>query len=316
MEKMKHGLSTFLQWLFGIMFVLVALSIFSESNVTGYGNVVLLLFFAFGCFCIPPIRGWIIIIFTEFGLLSNNKKEFKKEMIEALKDGVLTKEKSDNLARKAYELDVPKEYLDKLRREDFEKRIKPIVTDIEETRRLSPSNEAELKKIARNLQITSEMGENFQMFRDLWKYENEGTFLLRSINVPILLRSREECYFTVPTVWQQNKTITERRGYAGASIGFRVARGVHFSVGRAVPVSKQYEAIQPVSEGEIYITNKKIVFNGEKKSTSITMGRVIQVEIYSDAVEIRKTSGKPDYFMMDGAHAEYFAAIIHKIINN
>lgn len=161
-----------------------------------------------------------------------------------------------------------------------------------------------------------EFGPEFKMFRDLWEYENNGVFPLHMTDVPILLNKNEECYFEAPAVWKQIKNVKQYKGYAGGSVGFRVAKGVRFSVGRAVPVYDQYEEMQAVSGGEIYVTNKKIIFNGATKSTNITVGRIVQLELYKDGIEVRKTSGKPDFFQMAGAHAEYVSALIHNMMNN
>ncbi|MCB9964494.1 MAG: hypothetical protein H6855_00220 [Rhodospirillales bacterium] len=284
-----------------------------------------LLFLSLGLYTVPAIRRPIRNFLKngaegfswDLSLLNptSKKHEFKKEMKAALADGVLTDDEARTLERKAEELGISDEYINKLRHEDFAKRIKPIISRIETTHRFSPDDEAELKTMAGDLKIASEFGGEFQMFRDLWTYENEGRFDLEPIDVPILTGANEECYFEAPAIWRQIKTVSKHRGYVGGSVGFRVAKGVRFSVGRAVPVRDVYEEMQDISGGEIYVTNKKIVFNGSRKSTNVTMGRIVQLELYNDGIEIRKSTGKPDFFKMAGVHAEYLAAIVHNMMN-
>ncbi len=315
MNKTKSVLWLFVQWILGLFFLLCAfVSLFGlQDNFIGF-----VITLALGVALVPPLRA----LFTSKGkkmptiALSPKKRKFKKEMSQALDDGVLTDEEARHLEQKAEELGIQDEYVDKLRHKDFEGRVKPILNDIEQTRRYSPEHEKQLKEMAEQLQIKGEFGPEFKMFRDLWEYENNGVFPLERIDPPILLKNNEECYFECPAVWKQVKTMKQYKGHTGASVGFRVMKGVRFSVGRAMPMYDEVQEMRPLSDGEIYVTNKKIIFNGSAKSTNITVGRIVQVQLYGDGIEVRKTSGKPDFFQMAGVHAEYISALIHNMMNN
>jgi hypothetical protein len=105
----------------------------------------------------------------------------------------------------------------------------------------------------------------------------------------------------------------ERTGYVGGAVSFRVAKGVRFSVGRAVPTYNEYEGLMEVSPGVLYVTSKRLVFRGSKKSASVPFGRLIDYTLYADGIELHKTSGKPDVYLMDSPDPEYIAALINVI---
>lgn len=275
-----------------------------------------LIVLALSLYCLPIVRQKLNR--ETFEKLINDakgKSELKKDIAIALEDGVLTDNEYETLKAKASELQVSEDVIDKARYKDFEKRTKSIITEVQKTRRYSPAQEDEIKRIANNLQVIPQIDHNFEICRKLWSYENNGTLEKEIHDVPIILKKGEECYFSTSATWLQVKKVTQHKGYAGASLGFRVAKGVRFSVGRGIPVKNTYEEMQPLSDGEIYITNKRIIFDGVKKSTNVTYGRLIQLELYQNGVEIRKTTGKPDFFEIPEIYAEYISAIAHDVLN-
>ncbi len=283
-KKIEHFTWLALQWLFGVVLFLAAFGslIGDDADFQIFLGV-----FALGCFSIPPIRAFFRAQFEKIAfdpsILNpfSKKQLYKKEMIMALEDGVLTEQEASDLEKTAEALGIKDSYVEKLRHKDFEGRIKPVIKRIETARRFSPDDERELSAIAEKLQINEEFGDELKVFRDLWEYENSGTFALRVIDAPILLKGDEECYFQAPAVWAQLK------------------RGEQ----------------TPMSEGSLYVTNKKIVFDGSQQSANITMGRVVQTVLYRNGIEVRKSSGKPDFFEMAEAHAEYVAALIRVIVD-
>src|SRR3546814_8716729 len=78
------------------------------------------------------------------------------------------------------------------------------------------------------------------------------------VEADIRLGRNEICYHYCPSVWLQMKTVREHHGYAGGSIGFRVAKGVTLRFGRAVPITSTREELVEKAGGELYVTNKKL----------------------------------------------------------
>src|SRR3546814_6450809 len=95
-----------------------------------------------------------------------------------------------------------------------------------------------------------------------------------SVEADIRLGRNEICYHYCPSVWLQMKTVREHHGYAGGSIGFRVAKGVTLRFGRAVPITSTREELVEKAGGELYVTNKKLAFIGQRSSTKIGRAHV------------------------------------------
>lgn len=240
----------------------------------------------------------------------SSRRKLNVLLKEKLSDGELSDDEYEELVELSDNLGVTKEQFEELRRKAFSEVIAPLLKAIKNDRRMSPEQEAQLNGMAMSHKITPRFDHSMLVFRQLWQIENTGRLELHPIDVggAIRLVKGEECYLSIPAVWKQLKKRRINTGYVGGSVGFRVAKGVTLRVGRAVPTYRETEALETISLGRLFITNKKILFIGEKKSTNITFGRLAGYEVARDAVQINKTSGKPDVFFMKTEDVEIFDA--------
>lgn len=69
----------------------------------------------------------------------------------------------------------------------------------------------------------------------------------------------------------------------------------------------------PLDTGTLYLTNKRLLFNGLKRSASINLSKIIDFKLYSDAIAIEKETGKDQFFQVsapDSMQFELWAAIL------
>ena len=229
--------------------------------------------------------------------LSTKKKVLNTIVTEALADNNITETELEAILAKKDELNLSDDDLEEVFQKQFSIQAKPVLDVINQEHRCSPEQEKELHEIAQRMKISPDFSDLY-IFKNLWHLENTQNFKPPVINVDIRLAQNEECYHMTYATWNQMKKIKERQGYVGASMSFRVAKGVNLRFGRALPVYNEYDQLSEISSGILYITNKKLIFQGNKKSTTITIGRVLSWNVFQDAIEIIKTSGKPDVFMI------------------
>jgi hypothetical protein len=111
----------------------------------------------------------------------------------------------------------------------------------------------------------------------------------------------------VSTTWHHTRVKTH--GYAGSSVSIPTGiRGVRFRFGGYTPVRS--EEMTPLASGELYVTSKRLLFNGDRRNTSMTLGKIVDCSVYTDAVRIEKSTGKPDLFSMGLGQARYITALI------
>lgn len=240
-----------------------------------------------------------------------DKKKLEKKYQEALADGIITDQEFDELKHYVKELGLKSDDLENLQSKYFKKSSDPLIKSIINNRRYSPEDEKKLLEISKNHDISLSLTGDIGIMRKLWEIENTGEFTPDTIEPSgIRLQKNEVCFYETPAVWSQLKIVKEHKGFIGSSIGFRVAKGVTLRVGRAFPVGNISEELVDICDGIFYVTNKKLQFIGSKRSTSITYKRLVNYNLFSDAIEFQKTTGKNDMFSFRSIDAEYIDAIL------
>ena len=49
--------------------------------------------------------------------------------------------------------------------------------------------------------------------------------------------------------------------------------------------------------GDLYVTSKRLFFNGAKKNISIPLGKITMFTVFKDGLQIEKEAGKDPYFL-------------------
>lgn len=251
-----------------------------------------------------------------FGLFKkrNQRNEFETLVNNALSDNVLTDDEYNEIIRKAEEYNIDKSRINELRSNHFEKAIKPIKDSILSEMKMSPEQEQEMIAIAKALGVEFQLSAKFIKCRALWAFENDLNWEPEAFDTGLVLQNKETAYTYVAASWEQLKKKRVSHGYAGGSVGFRVAKGVRLSVGRAIPITSEYEEMTEISGGILIITNKRIIFNGSKKANNTTRGRILEYNVFSDGIEIKKSSGQPDFYRMDEVDSIWTAAVMDSIL--
>jgi hypothetical protein len=238
------------------------------------------------------------------------RRAFRKAFREAVKDGALTDTEKSALSTH----EAQPSYIDEVRRQHFLDATAHLRQTIETSRRMSPEQEAELVSLAERLEITPDFGGDYEAFRDLWLAETEGRSLLRAIDPPVHLKRGESCYFAMPATWQRLKTIRQRIGYAGFSTSVRIVRGVSFRVGNVNPRFEESDELVDQAEGSLIITGSRVIFHGDRKSTTVALGRILAVEPFDGGLEISKASGPNEIFVMDALATELAVVVLEQVL--
>lgn len=237
------------------------------------------------------------------------KSKAKKIVRQALADNVLTEEEIKQIDEAASKAGLSKQEISEIRQAHYMAAIQPVLNRVKRARRFSLDDEAEIQKLSENLHVVPDFAP-LVPYRKLWEIETTGIFEPEPIDVEIRLGKNEQCYYVCQAVWAQIKTKRARTGYVGGSVGVRVAKGVTLRFGKAVPTYDEREEMTDISGGDLYVTNKKLIFDGDQRSTNITYGRLVNYELFTDGIGIKKTSGKPDFFRMDAIDIEFVDALL------
>lgn len=182
--------------------------------------------------------------------------------------------------------------------------------------KISPDEWEELTAIAKNLDDNMKFDEKtkakVEKLKFYWLIEN-GELPVKEVSIN--LQKNEHCYFTSNADWLENRTVTNRINYGGPTARIKIIKGVYYRAGSIGVQRITSEQLQLIDSGKLYITNKRIIFVGNKKNSNIQLSKILSINPFSDGVSIEKDSGKSPIFRLS-ANADILAMILGRVIND
>lgn len=68
-----------------------------------------------------------------------------------------------------------------------------------------------------------------------------------------------------------------------------------------------------IHNGNLYLTNKRIIFTGSKKNSNIRFEKILSITPYADGVEIDKEAGKTPLLQL-AEKADVFCIILERLL--
>lgn len=182
----------------------------------------------------------------------------------------------------------------------YEKKLEQFGED----KYLTPEEEEELEKLKKELSLTeSDLQKTQSELLRLRRFTALKNGYLPELTPDILLQKNEKLHYEVYCSLMEEK---HRTRYVGGSQGvnFRIMKGVYYRVGgfRGNRVVEEFKEI--TDSGFLYITNKRIIFNGSKKNVTYAIPKIVNMIRYSDAWQFQKENeSKPKYFIINDSDA-------------
>jgi hypothetical protein len=181
---------------------------------------------------------------------------------------------------------------------------------------LEPEEEHELAALARALgddnTLDGALRYRLNRCRMMWMVKH-GT--LPTISPDISLSHREECYMQRSVDWYEMRRLRLGVAYAGPSLRLRIAKGVYWNMGTFARAPITTDQLQKIDSGTVYITNRRLLFDGALKNAAIKLDKIINISPYTDGVGIEKDAGKsPILGFTDDI--EMFCAVLARAVND
>jgi hypothetical protein len=74
-------------------------------------------------------------------------------------------------------------------------------------------------------------------------------------------------------------------------------KGLHWRYGWIAVQKVTTDVMTQVGTGNLYVTNKRVFFDGTKKNISIPLGKITNFTVFKDGLQIEKEAGKDLYFI-------------------
>ena len=233
----------------------------------------------------------------------------------ALEDRNLTDEEEAFLVQLGEDLRLPTEISESIFASKAQEIVQRALHEATSDQRLSPSEETEFQALAKNLGVEvthdDETHRVLERMRLYWRLE-EGD--LPVVDVDIKLQRRETCHFTADVDWLEHRKVTRRYNYSGPTARIRIVKGVYWRLGSMAIKPTSEDVLQHIDSGTIYVTNKRVLFRGERGNKSLRLNRIIDVEAYRNGVQIEKDRGKNPFLQFEPG-ADVMGMILERAID-
>lgn len=178
--------------------------------------------------------------------------------------------------------------------EECKKKIQAYVDKLVEKRRMSPDEEKTLNDMISGLGIDTHFTDaGLSKLRHFWEIESGK---LVPIDTPVNLQKNECLYYASKIEWYEERSRTTYVSYGGLTTNFRICKGVSLRAGNIAPARHSEEYMKLIDSGDVYFTNKRIVFTGTHGNKTIPWSKILDFTPYADGVEIGKDTGKKPFF--------------------
>jgi hypothetical protein len=238
---------------------------------------------------------------------SSRRKLLEEKVDEMLATGPIDDKAALELASYAVAVKLDPSELTEIQQEKFSAEFEPIKRRIAAAMMLTDEDMEEEQALARKYGIQPQLTGDADTFRAIYLVETKGQ-LPPTLATDMMLDANESAYYSVPTTWHQPRV--KKVGYSGASLSLPTGiKGVRYRFGSYTPINSS-EEMTPLTSGTLYVTSKRLLFNGETRNTAINLAKIVDCHMYADALKVEKSTGKPDLFSMGLPQARYILALI------
>lgn len=179
---------------------------------------------------------------------------------------------------------------------------------------ISPDEEAAILRAAKALNVTLQWSDEYRKRWDRYRlYWDLQYGPLTPVTVRIRLQKTEQCYFSAPAVWFEERSRTRSVSYHGPTARIRLAKGVYWRAGNINLGRRTEQYMKRVDQGTIYFTNKRIIFTGDARSTNIRLTRVLDFHPSADGIEIVKDAGVNPIFRI-ASDIDIAAIVLNRVL--
>jgi hypothetical protein len=237
------------------------------------------------------------------------------EVKETIKDGQLDIIKKENLKKLQSDLLLPDNLAQSILSDKTTEVYEKYLDDAIKDERLSIDEELELERIAKNLGIDPKYSdnkkENLNRYRLYWQIENG---YLPILTPDIAIQKTETLHFRSDIDWLEQRRITKRINYWGPVARIKIMKGVYYRIGSIGGERVSEDSWQMIDRGVLYLTNKRIIFIGQRGDKNIPINKILDFKPYKNGIDIQKDSGESPFLKFEN-NIDLFSMILARIMS-
>lgn len=245
---------------------------------------------------------------------AKNKKQFINNVMQSVQDGELTDAEMDELTGQYKEFGITESELKKIRIAAYVAASKTVKQDGV----VSNEEYEKLKKIQQFLKIPDEdiQGTKQELTRLCLINEIQQGNLPAITASPVILQKSEKTHWVEPGNLLEERVISRRYEGGSHGVSIRIMKGVSYRVGAHRGHIVSETGIVPVSSGDFVITNKRAIFSGDRKSFSLRIDKLLDLEMFSNGTRLTDDKGKIRQVQFNKPeNTDIVGAVLAQVIN-
>jgi hypothetical protein len=240
---------------------------------------------------------------------------FENAVKARLSQSIIEPETKDKLDELAKQLRIPQEIADDIYRRYAQPLYQQAVDDALKDLRLSPEEERNLANLARNLSIAPTSDDSskiaLEKFRYYWRV-SQGD--LPAVDVPIRLRDGELCAMYLPAHHYEMRRKGRAVRYGGVGASVKIIGSLRYRSGYMNRDYITQDVMTYIDSGTLYLTDQRLLFNGNNKTTNVPLNKIINYTLYDDGLVVEKDSGKNQIYKLEYDRG-MFSAILDGLLS-
>lgn len=112
------------------------------------------------------------------------------------------------------------------------------------------------------------------------------------------LQRGETCHYAAPCEWWEFRKRTKRIDYHGPVASVQLMKGLRYRAGSITPHFERESVLVQIDAGTLYITDKRLFFDGHEKNSTVTWRSVAAVAAFDGGIEIEKQTGRSPFLKL------------------
>jgi hypothetical protein len=229
------------------------------------------------------------------------RERYREHLQKALRDSHLSEVEKAALAATAKSFGFSEELQQEVYKEEVLRVVQQAFDAAVSDKRLTQDEDKRLTDLAANLGVNLRHDPDTQRLVDRFRLLariDDGD--IPEIRVPVLLQRGEKCYAQFASRLHEKRSMTKRIHYSGPSGSIRIVKGLRWRYGSVTVHRVTSEELRHIDSGTLYITNKRLLFNGASKNLNVPFKKIIHFTLYRDGLQIEKEAGRDQYFLGEG----------------
>lgn len=232
-------------------------------------------------------------------ILEEGKLIYRNKVKCVIEDNRVEESEKEDLENIKNEFSINDDIGDDIYGSECQQKIQSYVDEIIKKRRMSPEEDKKLQEMISELDIkVSFNGNGLDTLKEYWQVENGE---LKELESPINIQKSEKLYFKQKINWYEERKQITYVSYSGLTSNIRICKGLNLRAGAVAPSRHTEDVMKLIDSGEVFFTNKRIIFMGEHGNKNIPYSKVLAIVPYTNGIQIEKDTGKSPFFECNNA---------------